>query len=78
MRMVTVKMPDLYVRIIDEMVERGVFGSRSEAIRYAIAQLARAYLREGERGILALEARLPRRNLSSAVHAVNRGVNGEG
>ncbi len=39
MRLVTVKMSDVYIRSIDKLVERGMYPSRSEAIRVAIRDL---------------------------------------
>ncbi|NPA84969.1 MAG: ribbon-helix-helix protein, CopG family [Crenarchaeota archaeon] len=44
MRLVTVKMPEAYVEAIDELVRRGRFTSRSEAIRVAIRELLRREL----------------------------------
>ncbi|ALU11921.1 CopG family transcriptional regulator [Ignicoccus islandicus DSM 13165] len=41
MRLVTVKMPEAYVEAIDELVKKGRFTSRSEAIRVAIRELLR-------------------------------------
>lgn len=43
-RLVTVKMPEAYVEAIDELVRRGRFTSRSEAIRVAIRELLRREL----------------------------------
>jgi Arc/MetJ-type ribon-helix-helix transcriptional regulator len=39
MRLITVKMSDIYVNGIDKLVERGMYPSRSEAIRVAIRDL---------------------------------------
>ncbi|MGC8573593.1 MAG: transcriptional regulator [Caldisphaera sp.] len=39
MKLITVKMPDLYVRGIDELVKAGNYSSRSEVIRIAIREL---------------------------------------
>ncbi len=44
MRVVTVKVPEAYVEAIDELVKRGRFTSRSEAIRAAIRELLRREL----------------------------------
>ncbi|UXD21327.1 CopG family transcriptional regulator [Ignicoccus pacificus DSM 13166] len=44
MRLVTVKMPEAYVEAIDELVRKGRFTSRSEAIRVAIRELLRKEL----------------------------------
>ena len=43
-RVVTVKVPEAYVEAIDELVRRGRFTSRSEAIRAAIRELLRREL----------------------------------
>ncbi len=39
MRLVTVKMPEIYVRGIDELVKAGRYSSRSEVIRIAVREL---------------------------------------
>ena len=39
MRLVTVKMPEVYVRGIDELVKAGRYSSRSEVIRIAVREL---------------------------------------
>ncbi|MEB3779877.1 MAG: ribbon-helix-helix domain-containing protein [Desulfurococcales archaeon] len=44
MRLVTVKMPDIYVRGIDELVKAGRYSSRSEVIRIAIRELLKREL----------------------------------
>jgi len=44
MRLVTVKMPEAYVEAIDELVKKGRFANRSEAIRVAIRELLRREL----------------------------------
>ena len=36
---VTVKIPRMYSEMLDELVRRGVFRSRSEAVRYALRLL---------------------------------------
>jgi len=38
-KLVTVKMPEVYVRGIDELVKAGKYASRSEAIRLAVREL---------------------------------------
>jgi len=43
-RLVTVKMPDIYVRGIDELVKAGRYSSRSEVIRIAIRELLKREL----------------------------------
>lgn len=44
MRLVTVKMPDMYVKGIDELVRAGRYSSRSEVIRIAIRELLKREL----------------------------------
>ncbi|MFQ5831772.1 MAG: ribbon-helix-helix domain-containing protein [Candidatus Thorarchaeota archaeon] len=44
MRLITVKMSDIYVNGIDRLVELGMYPSRSEAIRVAIRDLLRREL----------------------------------
>ncbi len=44
MRLVTVKVPDVYLEGIDELVKLGRYSSRSEAIRAAIRDLLRKEL----------------------------------
>ena len=44
MRLVTVKMPEMYVKGIDELVKAGRYSSRSEAIRIAIRELLKREL----------------------------------
>jgi len=39
LQLVTVKMSDIYVSALDKLVERGMYPSRSEAIRVAIRDL---------------------------------------
>lgn len=39
MKLVTVKMPEIYVEGIDELVRKGRYSSRSEVIRTAIRDL---------------------------------------
>lgn len=44
MKLVTVKMSDIYVNGLDKLVESGMYPSRSEAIRVAIRDLLRREL----------------------------------
>ena len=44
MKLVTVKMSDIYVKGLDKLVESGMYPSRSEAIRVAIRDLLRREL----------------------------------
>ncbi len=44
MKLVTVKMSDIYVNGLDKLVENGMYPSRSEAIRVAIRDLLRREL----------------------------------
>ena len=44
MRLITVKMSDIYVNSLDKLVELGMYPSRSEAIRVAIRDLLRREL----------------------------------
>ncbi|NWF96801.1 MAG: type II toxin-antitoxin system ParD family antitoxin [Candidatus Thorarchaeota archaeon] len=39
MRLITVKMSDIYVDGVDKLVKKGMYPSRSEAIRVAIRDL---------------------------------------
>ena len=39
MRLVTVKMPEVLIEALDELVRMGRYGSRSEAIRVAVREL---------------------------------------
>lgn len=41
MKLITVKMPDLYVELLDELVKEGFYTSRSDAIRQAVIALLR-------------------------------------
>ena len=43
-RLITVKMPELYVRGIDELVKAGRYSSRSEVIRIAVRELLKREL----------------------------------
>ncbi len=44
MRLITVKMPEIYVSGIDELVKAGRYSSRSEAIRIAVRELLKREL----------------------------------
>jgi len=44
MRLVTVKMPEIYVNGIDELVRAGRYSSRSEVIRIAVRELLKREL----------------------------------
>ncbi|MFZ8794217.1 MAG: ribbon-helix-helix domain-containing protein [Acidilobaceae archaeon] len=44
MRLVTVKMPEMYVKGVDELVKAGRYSSRSEAIRTAIREMLKREL----------------------------------
>ena len=44
MKLITVKMSDIYVNGLDKLVEIGMYPSRSEAIRVAIRDLLRREL----------------------------------
>lgn len=44
MRLVTVKMSEIYVNGVDRLVDEGMYPSRSEAIRVAIRDLLRKEL----------------------------------
>lgn len=44
MRIVTVKIPEAYLRELDELVRSGVYPSRSEAIRVALRELLKKEL----------------------------------
>jgi antitoxin ParD1/3/4 len=44
MRLVTVKMPEIYVNGIDELVKAGRYSSRSEVIRIAVRELLKREL----------------------------------
>ena len=64
-RLITVKMPELYLDGIDELVKRGRYASRSEAIRIAVRELLRRELWGSEenpsRNVIVLEREEPRR-----------------
>ncbi len=44
MRLITVKMPEMYVKGIDELVRAGRYSSRSEVIRIAVRELLKREL----------------------------------
>ena len=44
MRLVTVKMPEMYIKGIDELVKAGRYSSRSEVIRIAVRELLKREL----------------------------------
>lgn len=44
MRLITVKVPEVYVRGIDDLVRSGRYSNRSEAIRAAIRELLKREL----------------------------------
>ncbi len=44
MRLITVKMPEIYVAGIDELVRAGRYSSRSEVIRIAVRELLKREL----------------------------------
>ncbi|MGC8566105.1 MAG: ribbon-helix-helix domain-containing protein [Caldisphaera sp.] len=44
MKLITVKMPDLYVKGVDELVKAQRYSSRSEVIRIAIRELLKREL----------------------------------
>ena len=43
MAIVSVKIPDSYIKFIDELIAQGIFKSRSEAIREALRLLMKEY-----------------------------------
>ncbi len=58
MRLVTVKMPEIYVRGIEELVRAGRYSSRSEVIRIAVRELLMRELWGQQRAPIAALARL--------------------
>lgn len=50
MRLITVKMPEIYVEGLDELVKIGRYSSRSEIIRVAVRDLLKKelWMRESE------------------------------
>lgn len=57
-RLVTVKMPDMYVKGVDELVRAGRYSSRSEVIRIAIRELLRRELWGSHYRVEALPAKV--------------------
>lgn len=55
LRLITVKMSDIYVSGLDRLVELGMYPSRSEAIRVAIRDLLRRELWPAEGSPLNIE-----------------------
>jgi Arc/MetJ-type ribon-helix-helix transcriptional regulator len=43
MKMVTLKMPEAYIEAIDQLVKKGIFSNRSEAIRFAVRKFLDQY-----------------------------------
>jgi len=41
LKIITVKIPEIYIELIDELVRLGIYPSRSEAIRVAIRDFLR-------------------------------------
>ncbi|MCS7106603.1 MAG: ribbon-helix-helix domain-containing protein [Acidilobaceae archaeon] len=58
MRLVTVKMPEMYVKGVDELVRAGRYSSRSEVVRIAIRELLRRELWGSSYRFEALPARI--------------------
>ena len=56
MRLITVKIPEVFVEGIDDLVKVGKYASRSEAIRVAI----RDFLREMKKFMIVSEREKPR------------------
>jgi Arc/MetJ-type ribon-helix-helix transcriptional regulator len=48
MRTITVKIPEYLLRVIDRLVEEGVFYSRSDAVREAVRMLVEKYYNLGD------------------------------
>ena len=65
MRLITVKMPEIYIDGLDELVKLGRYSSRSEAIRIAVRELLRRELwgpgENPSRNVIVLEREEPRR-----------------
>jgi len=53
-RLVTVKMPEIYVRGIEELVRAGRYSSRSEVIRIAVRELLMRELWSAQRTPIAV------------------------
>ncbi len=56
MKLVTVKMPEIYVNGIEELVKAGRYSSRSEVIRIAVRELLKRELWEADRGYMPAPA----------------------
>ncbi len=59
MKLITVKMPEIYVDGIDELVKNGRYSSRSEVIRTAIRELLKQELWGGMGAYMAMAAFKP-------------------
>ncbi len=55
MKLVTVKLPEVYVKAIDELVKAGRYSSRSEVIRIAVRDLLRQEIFQPELTLRKLE-----------------------
>jgi len=44
MRLISIQVPEAYLRGLEELVEKGLYPNRSEAIRYAIRDLLKKEL----------------------------------
>jgi len=63
MRIITVKIPEAYVRELDELVRLGIYPSRSEAIRVALRELLKKELyNQAEEGDVQRAARIQSRH----------------
>jgi len=64
MRIITVKIPEAYLRELDELVKSGMYPSRSEAIRVALRELLKRELYDqSESGDFQKLARVQSRHL---------------
>jgi Arc/MetJ-type ribon-helix-helix transcriptional regulator len=66
MRIITVKIPEAYLRELDELVRLGVYPSRSEAIRVALRELLKRGLYDQAEGgdvqkVVRVQSRYPPR-----------------
>lgn len=61
MKTVSVKMPERILKAIDELVEKGAYRSRSEAVRAAVAELLRSELWKLGASLLAEDPSAARR-----------------
>lgn len=50
MKVISIRLPDWILNLIDKLCEKGIFISRSEFIRYAIRLALKRYERELEEG----------------------------